>query len=203
MSVAPAECYLTQYMACFKQLGHFELLRDRMLYHFSETAQQQRATGEMSEDDFQGERAAVQTCCSSDDLVELTAGWVCYTRRHNVAYLSLGRSADLSPLGWDALLEAGGARCAAGLQGGGDGLGDGSRLYVGAGRWDDVLPLMRPYGPLGVPAVGGLVAGLTWDFCGLRPRTGVLSWRVSPRTLGRSRPRPRPVLVPGGRQMHQ
>lgn len=59
MSVAPAECYLTQYMACFKQLGHFELLRDRMLYHFSETAQQQRATGEMSEDDFQGERAAV------------------------------------------------------------------------------------------------------------------------------------------------
>lgn len=37
MSVAPAECYLTQNMACFKQLGHFELLRDRMLYHFSET----------------------------------------------------------------------------------------------------------------------------------------------------------------------
>lgn len=59
MSVAPAECYLTQYMACFKQLGHFELLRDRMLYHFSETAQQQRASGEMSEDDFQEERAAV------------------------------------------------------------------------------------------------------------------------------------------------
>lgn len=49
MSVAPAECYLTQYMACFKQLGHFELLRDRMLYHFSETPQQQQVTREMSE----------------------------------------------------------------------------------------------------------------------------------------------------------
>lgn len=52
MSAAPAECYLTQNMACLKQLGHFELLRDRMLYHFSETLQQQQATGEMSEDDF-------------------------------------------------------------------------------------------------------------------------------------------------------
>lgn len=58
MSVAPAECYLTQYMACFKQLGHFELLRDRMLYHFSETPQQQQATRERSEDDFQEEHAA-------------------------------------------------------------------------------------------------------------------------------------------------
>lgn len=59
MNVAPAQCYLTQYMACFKQLGHFELLRDRMLHHFSETAQQQRAIREMSEDDFQEEQAAI------------------------------------------------------------------------------------------------------------------------------------------------
>ena len=58
MSVAPAQCYLTQYMACFKQLGHFELHRDRMLYHFSETPQQQQSTREMSEDDFQEENAA-------------------------------------------------------------------------------------------------------------------------------------------------
>lgn len=126
------------------------------------------------------------------------------TWRHNVAYLSLGRSTEIGPLGRDALLEAGGARRAAGLQGGGgDGLGDGSGLYVGAGRRDDVLPLIWPYGPLGVPAVGGLVAGLTRDLGGLRPRAGVLSRRVSPRTFGRSRPRPRPVLVPAGRQMHQ
>lgn len=59
MSVAPAACYLTRYMACFKQLGHFELLGDRMLYHFSETLQQQQANREMSEDDFQEERAAI------------------------------------------------------------------------------------------------------------------------------------------------
>lgn len=44
-------------MACFKQLGHFEPLRDRMLYHFSVMPQQQQAAGEMSEDDFQDERA--------------------------------------------------------------------------------------------------------------------------------------------------
>lgn len=61
MSAAPAECYeyyLTQNMACFKQLGHFELLRDRMLYHFSEMPQQQQATGEMSEDGFEEEHWA-------------------------------------------------------------------------------------------------------------------------------------------------
>lgn len=38
-------------MTCFKQLGHFELLRDRMLYHFCKMPQQQQAPGEMSEDD--------------------------------------------------------------------------------------------------------------------------------------------------------
>lgn len=46
------QSYLIQYMACFKQLGHFELFRDRMLYHFSEAPQQQQATWEMNEDDF-------------------------------------------------------------------------------------------------------------------------------------------------------
>lgn len=54
------------------------------------------------------------------------------------AYLGLGRSAELGPLGRDALLEAGGARRA--------GLGDGSGLYVGAGGRDEVLPLMQPGG---------------------------------------------------------
>lgn len=52
MSAALAECYgcyLTQNMTCFKQLGHFVLLRDRMLYHFSKMPQQQQC--EMSEDD--------------------------------------------------------------------------------------------------------------------------------------------------------
>lgn len=62
MSGAPAECYLIQYMACFKQLGHFELLRD-MLYHFCKAPQQQQATWDMSEDDFQ-ERTAIYTCSS-------------------------------------------------------------------------------------------------------------------------------------------
>lgn len=63
MNVAPAECYLTRYMACFQQLGHFELLRDRMLHHFSEAAQQQQ----LSEDDFQ-----IPTCSSFTELVEPT-----------------------------------------------------------------------------------------------------------------------------------
>lgn len=55
-------------MACFKQLGHFEPLGDRMLYHFSVMPQQQQAAGEMSEDDFQDERAWIQTCSSNNEL---------------------------------------------------------------------------------------------------------------------------------------
>lgn len=119
------------------------------------------------------------------------------------AYLSLGCSTVLGPLGQGALLEAGGAQRSAGLQGSGDGLGDGSGLYIGAGGRDDVLRLMQPCGPLGLPTVGSLVAGLTWDLGGLCPWAGVLSWGVSPRTFGRPHPRPWPVLLPGGSHMHQ
>lgn len=55
-------------------------------------------------------------------------------------------------LGQDALLKAGGGAV-------GCGLGDGDGLDVGRSRGDDLIPT----GPVKVPAVGGLVAGLRWD----------------------------------------
>lgn len=76
-------------------------------------------------------------------------------------------------------------------------------LDVVAGAPDGVLaPVERPCGSLGLAAVGSLVAGLTWDLGGLCPWAGILSWGVSPRTFGRSRPRPGPVLMPGGQRLH-
>lgn len=116
------------------------------------------------------------------------------------AYFCLGCSTGLGSSGRDDLL---GARWSASLQGRGERLGDSSRLYVGGSRWDDVLCLMQPCGPVDLPAVGSLVAGLTWDVGGLCPWAGILSWRIFPGTFGRSHPRPRPVLLPEWRQMHQ
>lgn len=101
------------------------------------------------------------------------------------AHLSFGAPAQ-------AQLGAGGAQ--RGLQGlSRDG------LDVVAGGRDEVLPLVGRRGSLGLAAVGGLVAGLTWRPVGLCPRAAILTWGVSPRAFGRSHPRPRPVLLSGVR----
>lgn len=116
-------------------------------------------------------------------------------------YLAPGGPTVLCPLRQDALLEAGGR--AADLRGSGGVLGGRGRLCVGGSGWGDVLHLMQARGPADLPAVGSLVAGLRWDVGGLGPRAGVLGWRGFPHTFGWFHPRPRPVLFPGGRKMHQ
>lgn len=122
------------------------------------------------------------------------------------AHLSLACSSELGPLRQHALLEAGGAVCAASLQGSGAGLGDGGRLYVGASRGDHVLPMMmQPCGPVHLATVGSLVAGLRVgvDVGSLCPRAGILSHMISFCTFSWSHPRPWSVLLPGGRETHQ
>lgn len=63
--------------------------------------------------------------------------------------------------------------------------------------------MLRLMGPVGLPTVGGLVAGLTRDVGDPCPRAGILSGGVFSCTFGRSRPRPRLVLLPEGRETHQ
>lgn len=119
------------------------------------------------------------------------------------AYLSLGCSTVLGGLRQDALLEAGGAEGAAGSRGSQVVLSDGRRLDVGGSRWGDELSLLPAHGPADLPAVGGLIAGLTWDVGGLRPWAGILSCGISPRTPGWLHPSPWPVLLPGERETDQ
>lgn len=131
MSAAPIECYLTQHMACFQQLGHLELLRDRMLNHCSETA-----TGHQRNEWRWLLRGALQPRRPVNSA-RWTQSWFDVVHHTSqAAYLFFGCSAELCSLGQDALLEARGA------QRSGDGLRDGSRLYIGACRLDNVLPLI-------------------------------------------------------------
>lgn len=94
-------------MACFKQLGHFELLRERTLYHFSDNGRRVRMT-------FRGEggvqRAepvlAGATAGSSHGSPGESVNAVNAVNAATVAYLCPG-SAELHPVRRDALLEAG------------------------------------------------------------------------------------------------
>lgn len=95
-------------MACFKQLGHFELLRDKTLYHFSDNG-----SGPLRRQVKMTFQRSMQR--AEPVLAEPTAGSshgspaesVNTVNTATVPYLSHG-STELHPVWRDALLEAGG-----------------------------------------------------------------------------------------------